>query len=78
MTFFQLWNDASHNMIDEFDTEDEALEEVRARCDAACEAALNLSLVRYDDPDTPIVVALGPLLVRRAMQLHPSHVATDD
>ncbi len=46
--FFQLWNDETNNIIDEFDTEQDAAEEVS-----------RLYLVRFDTPDTPTVIAMG-------------------
>ena len=58
--FFQLWNDETNNIIDEYDTERDAAEEVSRLYLAGGSRALHLlSLVRFDSPDTPTVIAMG-------------------
>ncbi len=58
--FFQLWNDETNNIIDEFDTEQDAADEVSRLYFAGGDRAIHLlSLVRFDTPDTPTVIAMG-------------------
>jgi hypothetical protein len=58
--FFQLWNDETNNIIDEFDSEQDAAEEVSRLYLAGGERAIHrLSLLRFDAPDTPKVIAMG-------------------
>ncbi len=62
--FFQLWNDATHSFIDEFDTERDAAKEVSRLYLAGGEAAINrLSIVRFYAPTGPTVIAMGNDLI---------------
>jgi len=77
-TFFQLWNDESNNLIDEFDSEVEAFDELRWRLAVGGEEAVrHLSLLRYHDPQTPEAVALGDELLRRAQEATAAHPVAD-
>ena len=67
--FFQLWNDETNNIIDEYDTERDAAEEVSRLYLAGGERALHpLSLVQFDSPDTPTVIAMGDDLMAYVAQ----------
>lgn len=58
--FFQLWNDETNNIIDEYNTERDTADEVSRLYLAGGERAIHLlSLVRFDAPDTPTVIAMG-------------------
>ncbi len=70
MTFWQLWSTDTSNLIDEFDNEADALDEVRWRLEVEGErAADTLSLLRFDDPATPVAVARGAELAHRAQHV---------
>lgn len=69
-THFELWNDRTNNLIDEFDTVEQALDEVRWRIAAhGEEVARLLSLLRLDDAGTIEVVINGDELVRQSREL---------
>lgn len=67
--FFQLWNDETNNIIDEFDTEQAAAEEVAQFYRAGGVRAIHqLSLLRFDAPDRPTVIAMGDDLMSYVTQ----------
>jgi len=58
--FFQLWNDETNNIIDEFDTEQDAGAEISRLYLAGGDRAIRLlSRLRFDTPDVPTVIAMG-------------------
>jgi hypothetical protein len=62
--FFQLWIDETNTIIDEFDTEQAAAEEVSRLYLAGGECAMHrLSLLRLNSPDTPKIVAMDDNLM---------------
>lgn len=66
-TYYQLWNDETHNLIDEFNCEADARDEVRWRYMVWGEGAVNhLSLLCYEADKKPVAVALGDELLRYA------------
>jgi hypothetical protein len=72
--FFQLWNDETNNIIDEFDTEHDAAEEVSRLYLAGGERAIHrLSLLRFDAPDAPKVIAMGSDLMAYVGGRAPVH-----
>lgn len=74
---WQLWSTDTSNLIDEFDDEADALDEVRWRLAVEGEQATDtLSLLRFDDSATPVAVAQGAELAHRA-QLVASRSAAD-
>lgn len=67
--FFQLWNDETNNIIDEFDTERDAAEEVSELYRTGRARAIHqLSLLRFDAPDRPTVIAMGDDLMAYVAQ----------
>ncbi len=78
MTFWQLWSTDTSNLIDEFDSEVAALAEVRWRLAVeGASATQTLALLRFDDPVTPVTVALGDALLRRAQAGDPARAVAD-
>lgn len=78
MTSYQLWNDETRNLIDEFDTEAEALDEVRWRFAVGGEVAANrLSLLRFIAPDASEAIAIGDELLQRARAVAHATAADD-
>ncbi len=75
-TYYQLWNDETHNLIDEFDREADALNEVRWRYAVWGEGAVShLSLLRYEADKKPVAVALGDELLQYARDIAAAQVA---
>ncbi|MHB8644510.1 MAG: hypothetical protein ACYDAR_01825 [Thermomicrobiales bacterium] len=67
--FFQLWNDETNNIIDEFDTEQDAADEVlHFYLAGGVNAIHRLSLLRFDTPDAPKVIAMGDDLLAYVTQ----------
>jgi hypothetical protein len=63
--FFQLWNNDTNNLIDEYETEAAAAIEVRRRYRLGGEQAISeLALLRFDNPATPKVIAMHDDLLR--------------
>jgi len=63
--FFQLWNNDTNNLIDEYETEVAAAIEVRRRYRMGEEDAISeLALLRFDDSATPKVIAMHDDLLR--------------
>lgn len=68
-TSFELWNDTTNNLIDEFATVEQALEEVRRRIAVdGQEGARALTLLRLDGEAAEVVVA-GDDLIHRAQAI---------
>ena len=65
---FELWNDRMNNLVDEFDTIEQAFDEVRWRIVMHDEAATTLSLLRLDAMGAVEAVITGDELVRRARE----------
>lgn len=77
-TYYQLWNDETHNLIDEFDTEPDALAEVHWRYAVWGAGAVDhLSLLRYEAGKKPVAVALGTELLQRARETAGSRAVAD-
>ncbi len=75
-TYYQLWNDETHNLIDEFDHEADALDEVRWRYTVWGEGAVShLSLLFYEADKKPVAIALGDELVQYARDIAAAQVA---
>ena len=69
-THFELWNDRTNNLIDEFDTIEQALDEVRWRISArGDDAGRALSLLRIDAAGAAETVSSGDELVRRSKEM---------
>jgi hypothetical protein len=69
-THFELWNDRTNNLIDEFDTIEQALDEVRWRIsEHGDDAGRVLSLLRLDATGAIETVSSGDELVRRAREM---------
>jgi hypothetical protein len=69
-THFELWNDRTNNLIDEFDTIEQALNEVRWRInEGGDDAGRALSLLRLDTAGTVEPVSSGDELVRRSREM---------
>ena len=69
-THFELWNDRTNNLIDEFDTMEQALDEVRWRISKRDDDAGHaLSLLRLDAAGAVEVIASGDELVRRSREM---------
>jgi hypothetical protein len=67
---FELWNDRTNNLIDEFDTIEQALDEVRWRMAVQGEdASRTLSLLQLSASGDVQTVTSGSELLRRAQQL---------
>jgi hypothetical protein len=67
--YFELWNDETNNMIDEFDTVEQVLNEVRWRIAVQSEnEACMLSMLQRDDSGTIQAVVHGDELVRRVRE----------
>jgi hypothetical protein len=63
--FFQLWDNDTNNLIDEYESEAAAATEVRRRYRIGGENALSeLALLRFDTPATPKVIAMRDDLLR--------------
>ncbi len=63
--FFQLWNNDTNNLIDEYETEAAAVIEVRRRYRMGGEQAISeLALLRFDNPASPRVIAMHDDLLR--------------
>lgn len=79
-TIYELWNDDTNNLVDDYDTLEDAFDEVRWRATTHGEdVAAHLSLLRSDDGRTFVAVAVGDELVRRAQSsVTATHVAADD
>lgn len=77
--YYQLWNNETNNLISEFDTEAEALEEVRWRYEGWGEREANgLTLFRYEaNSQQPVAVAMGNELLGRAREAAPSRAVAD-
>lgn len=66
-TVFELWNDDTNNLIDDFDTLDGALDEVRWRIGMyGAEATASLSLLRSDNSGGVKAIAVGEEMIRLA------------
>lgn len=66
-THFELWNDRTNNLIDEFDTIEQALAEVQWRISVQDnDAARMLSLLRLDANGAIETVVSGDELVRQS------------
>ncbi len=79
-TYYQLWNNETNNLVSEFDTEAEALEEVRWRSEGWGEREANdLALLRYEagSPQQPVAVAAGDDLLQRAKDAALSRAVAD-
>jgi hypothetical protein len=69
-THSELWNDRTNNLIDEFDTIEQALDEVRWRIGArGDDAGRTLSLLRLDAAGVVETVVSGDELVRRSREM---------
>lgn len=69
-THFELWNDRTNNLVDEFDTIEQALDEVRWRIGAqGNDAARVLSLLQLDANGAVEVLVSGDALVRRSQEM---------
>jgi hypothetical protein len=69
-TYFELWDDETNNMIDEFDTVEEVLDEVRWRIAVQGEnGARTLSMLQRDDAGAIEAVIHGDELVRRVREM---------
>ncbi len=62
--FFQLWNNDTNNLIDEYETEVAAAIEVRRYRMGEEDALSELALLRFDNPATPKVIAMCDDLLR--------------
>lgn len=70
MAHFELWNDRTNNLIDEFDTIEQALDEVRWRIsEHGDDAGRTLSLLRLDTAGTVGTVSSGDERVRRSREM---------
>jgi hypothetical protein len=71
---FELWDVESGNLVNAWESETEALAEVRAWVDAYGPAPVQAwVLLRDDDPDRDlVVVAEGAALIERACPVEPS------
>lgn len=69
-THFELWNDRTNNLIDEFDTMEQALDEVRWRVsERGDDAGRTLSLLRLDAAGAVEAIASGDELARRSREM---------
>ncbi len=69
-THFELWNDRTTNLIDEFETIEQALDEVRWRTSArGDDAGRTLSLLQPDAAGAVESVLSGDELVRRSREM---------
>lgn len=74
--FFQLWDNDTNNLIDEYETEEAAATEVRRRYRMGGEHAISeLALLRFDNPATPKVIAMRDDLLRYIEDADPEHAA---
>lgn len=74
--FFQLWDNDTNNLIDEYETEEAAATEVRRRYRMGGEHAISeLALLRFDNPATPKVIAMRDDLLRYIKDADPEHAA---
>lgn len=72
VTTFQVWNNQSNNLIDEFESEADALAEVQWRIERRGEdAAKSLSLVGLDTAGQVEAVIEGENLLRLVRERHP-------
>lgn len=78
VVFFQLWNNDTNNLIDEYETEAAAALEVRRRYRIGGEQAIGaLALLRFDNPTTPTVIAMNDdLLAYLENGDHAAHAGT--
>jgi hypothetical protein len=68
--YFELWDDETNNMIDEFDTVAQVLDEVRWRIAVQGEnEAGTLSMLERDDSGIIQAVVHGDELVRRVKEM---------
>ena len=79
VTVFELWNDETNNLIDDFDSLEDALDDVRWRITSyGVGATEKLSLLRSEDSGKVTAVAIGEELVRCAQtSATAAHVAAD-
>jgi hypothetical protein len=69
-THFELWNDRTNNLIDKFETIEQALDEVRWRTSArGGDAGRTLSLLQPDAAGAVESVVSGDELVRRSREM---------
>ncbi|MDQ2783838.1 MAG: hypothetical protein M3Y58_02415 [Chloroflexota bacterium] len=69
-THFELWNDRTNNLLDEFDTIEQALDEVRWRIsERGDDAGRALSLLQLDGTGAIKTVVNGDELVRRSREM---------
>ncbi len=69
VTTFQVWNSESNNLIDEFDSEAAALDDVRWRIERRGEDVVqSLALIGLDATDQVSMVIEGERLLRRVRE----------
>jgi hypothetical protein len=69
VTTFQVWNSESNNLIDEFDSEAAALDDVRWRIERRGEDVVqSLALIGLDATDQVAMVIEGERLLRRVRE----------
>ena len=69
VTTFQVWNSESNNLIDEFDSEAAALDDVRWRIERRGEDVVqSLALIGLDAMDQVSMVIEGERLLRRVRE----------
>jgi hypothetical protein len=69
-TYYELWDDETNNMIDEFDCLEQVFDEARWRI-AVCgeDGATTLSILARDDSGAIATVMHGDELVRRVREM---------
>lgn len=71
---FELWDIESRNLLDDFDTEDEALDMVRQWIALEGASSIDaLALTRVDRDGRMVTVAMGAELAARARAIQSEH-----